>query len=214
MPSPFIAVICALFSFPLPAGKLFTNPNENWACKYVNSYYPLPSGLFRDNLQHWLGNFIRLLNVQFTSNEGMSNDAPIHQCLQMLLQRQHFLLSYLKTLSVGLAWVWTYGLPLGMRSPNWGSIKMSNKPRSETSLFDSYCNNSVDKGSMHKYRLFICLYVSLFRTPSRFLANIRIWNDVPIPIRLSSSWWLWFEHWRMGIRRFGTIPQVPSSTQY
>ena len=33
-------------------------------------------------------------------------------CLQMLLQRQHFLLSnYLKTLSVGPARVWTYGLP-------------------------------------------------------------------------------------------------------
>ena len=32
--------------------------------------------------------------------------------LQMLLQRQHFLLSYLKTLSVGLARVHTYGLPL------------------------------------------------------------------------------------------------------
>ena len=31
---------------------------------------------------------------------------------QMLLQRQHFILSYLKTLSVGLAGVWTYGLPL------------------------------------------------------------------------------------------------------
>ena len=33
--------------------------------------------------------------------------------LQMSLQRQHFLLSYLKTLSVGLAGVWTYNLPLG-----------------------------------------------------------------------------------------------------
>ena len=32
--------------------------------------------------------------------------------LQMLLQRQHFLLSYLKTLSVGPAGVWTYGLQL------------------------------------------------------------------------------------------------------
>ena len=44
------------------------------------SYYPLPSGLFRDNLQHWLGDFARLLKVQFTSNEGMGNDAPIHEC--------------------------------------------------------------------------------------------------------------------------------------
>ena len=41
------------------------------------SYYPLPSGLFRDNLQHWLGT---LPKVQFTSNEGMSNDVPIHEC--------------------------------------------------------------------------------------------------------------------------------------
>ena len=33
--------------------------------------------------------------------------------LQMSLQRQHFLLSYLKTLSVGPAGVWTRDLPLG-----------------------------------------------------------------------------------------------------
>ena len=31
--------------------------------------------------------------------------------LQMLLQRQHFLLSYVKALSVGLTRVWTYTLP-------------------------------------------------------------------------------------------------------
>ena len=43
------------------------------------SYYPLPTGLFRDNLQHWLGDFARLLKVQFTSTEGMSDDAPIHE---------------------------------------------------------------------------------------------------------------------------------------
>ena len=34
----------------------------------------------RDNLQHWLGDFARLLKVQFTSTEGMSDDAPIHEC--------------------------------------------------------------------------------------------------------------------------------------
>ena len=33
--------------------------------------------------------------------------------LQMSLQRQHFLLSYLKTLSVGPAGVWTHNLPHG-----------------------------------------------------------------------------------------------------
>ena len=37
-------------------------------------------GLFRDNLQHWLRDFARLLKVQFTSNEGMSNDAPTREC--------------------------------------------------------------------------------------------------------------------------------------
>ena len=31
------------------------------------------------SLQHWLGDFARLLKVQFTSNEGMSNDAPIYE---------------------------------------------------------------------------------------------------------------------------------------
>ena len=104
--------------------------------------------------------------MQFTSNEGMSNDAPTHECeieidhytgryvpyslwgvcgffnvqqiyymckglwdgayglsslskktrksnrWQMLLQRPHFLLSYLETLSVGPAGVWTHDLPL------------------------------------------------------------------------------------------------------
>ena len=105
--------------------------------------------------------------VQFTSNEGMSNDAPVHECesekdhvhytghyvpyslrrvygffnvtqiyymckglwdgayrlsslsektrksnrLRMFLQREHFTLSYLKTLSIGPAKVWTYSLP-------------------------------------------------------------------------------------------------------
>jgi len=33
------------------------------------SYYPLPSGLFRDNLQHCVGDFARLLLAQFTINE-------------------------------------------------------------------------------------------------------------------------------------------------
>ena len=49
-------------------------------CKLNISYYPLPSGLFRENLQHWLGDFARLLKGHFTSNEGVSNDAPIHEC--------------------------------------------------------------------------------------------------------------------------------------
>ena len=32
-----------------------------------------------DNLQHLLGDFASLLRVQFTSNEGMSDDPPIHE---------------------------------------------------------------------------------------------------------------------------------------
>ena len=50
-------------------------------CKIVKNYIiHSPQGFFRENLQHWLGDFAGLLKVQFTSNEGMSNDAPIHEC--------------------------------------------------------------------------------------------------------------------------------------
>ena len=38
------------------------------------------SGRVMCNLQHCLGDFFRLLKVHFTSDEGMSNDAPIHEC--------------------------------------------------------------------------------------------------------------------------------------
>ena len=43
--------------------------------------------------------------------------------LQMSLQRQHFLLSYLKTLGVGPAGVWTHDLPHGVVrcSTNWAN---------------------------------------------------------------------------------------------
>ena len=47
---------------------------------------------------------------------SLSEKTRKSNCLQMLLQRQHFLLSYLKTLSVGPAGVWTYGLPLSRPS--------------------------------------------------------------------------------------------------
>ena len=40
---------------------------------YLHLFSP---GLFKGNLQHWLRDFARLVTVQFTSNEGMSNDAP------------------------------------------------------------------------------------------------------------------------------------------
>ena len=133
-------------------------------CKYLIIHSPQGfSGIIYNT---GLGDFARLLKVQLTSTEGMSDDAPINECeseidhytgnyvpyslqrvcgffnvpqiyymckglwdgayglsslsektrksnhLQMLLQRQHFLLSYLKTLSVGPAGAWTYGLPL------------------------------------------------------------------------------------------------------
>ena len=47
---------------------------------YVNVILSTPLRAFRDNLQHWLGDFARLLKLQFTSNEGMSNDAPVREC--------------------------------------------------------------------------------------------------------------------------------------
>ena len=46
----------------------------------VNIILSTPLKCFRDNLQHWLGDFAKLLKVQFTSNEGLSNDSPIHEC--------------------------------------------------------------------------------------------------------------------------------------
>ena len=46
----------------------------------VNILLSTPHRLFRDNLQHWLAEFARLLKVQFTRTEGMSDDAPIHEC--------------------------------------------------------------------------------------------------------------------------------------
>ena len=33
-----------------------------------------------DNLQHWLGDFARLFTLQFTSNEGMSDDSTLCEC--------------------------------------------------------------------------------------------------------------------------------------
>ena len=44
--------------------------------KYCYSHSHSPQAIFRDNSQHWLGGFAGLLMVKFTSNEGMSNDAP------------------------------------------------------------------------------------------------------------------------------------------
>ena len=42
-----------------------------------------------DNLQHWLGDFARLLKAQFTSTEGMSDDAPIHDCESEIARPLH-----------------------------------------------------------------------------------------------------------------------------
>ncbi len=46
-------------------------------CLYINIYLIIhfSRGFLGITLQHLLGNFGRLLMVQFTSNEGMSNDA-------------------------------------------------------------------------------------------------------------------------------------------
>ena len=45
--------------------------------------------------------------------DGTSEKTRKSNHLQMSLQRQHYLLSYLKTLSVGPAGVWTHDLPHG-----------------------------------------------------------------------------------------------------
>ena len=46
-------------------------------CKYLIIHSPQGfSGIIYNT--GW--DFARLLKVQFTSNEGMSNDAPIHEC--------------------------------------------------------------------------------------------------------------------------------------
>ena len=43
---------------------------------HVSIILSTPRIFFRDNLQHWLGDFARLLKVQFTSNEGMIKMPP------------------------------------------------------------------------------------------------------------------------------------------
>ena len=51
----------------------------------------------------------------------------------MSLQRQHFLLSYLKTVSVGPAGVWTNGLPLSRpRLSNWANWAAVNNKKNKT----------------------------------------------------------------------------------
>ena len=58
--------------------KLRIKPRLNCKCKHHIIHSPQGfSGIF---FQHWFGDFARLLKVQFTSNEGMNNDAPIHEC--------------------------------------------------------------------------------------------------------------------------------------
>ena len=50
---------------------------------------------------------------------SLSEKARKSNHLQMSLERQHFLLSYLKTLSVGPAGVWTHDLPHGSPMLHW-----------------------------------------------------------------------------------------------
>ena len=53
------------------------------------------------------------IEVLWDGTYGLSSLSEKSNHLQMSLQRQHLLLSYLKTLSVGLAGVWTHDLPHG-----------------------------------------------------------------------------------------------------
>ena len=80
------------------------------------------------NLRTVGGSFIVTRRIYYIS-KGFSDVAFLSKNtsksnrLQMSLERQHFLLSCLKTLSVGLADVWTGGLPLGRPALiNWFSL--------------------------------------------------------------------------------------------
>ena len=53
-----------------------------------------------------------LWDAAYGLSSALSEKTRESNRLQMVLQRQHFLLSYFKTLSVGSAGVWTRDLPL------------------------------------------------------------------------------------------------------
>ena len=58
--------LCSLFVSPCPPESyLLTQTKIEPVSMYCKYHYPLASGLFRDNLQHWLGYFARMLKVQF-----------------------------------------------------------------------------------------------------------------------------------------------------
>lgn len=54
----------------------------------------------------------------------------------------------------------------------------------------------------------------LYRSCARILAGIRVWYDVSIQRRLSSSWWIWFEYWRLGLWGLGALSEIPTTSKY
>ena len=93
--------------------------------------------------------------------------------LQMSLQRQHFLLSYLKTLGVGPASVWTRNLPLGrpafsrLSEPGGGCFVCASFPRSPSKLIfgrpDGFAGN-IWHVVEQRFLQFLCLQQnSLYR---------------------------------------------------
>ena len=73
-----------------------------YSLRTVCGFFNVPQNLYMQGL--WDGAY---------GLSSLSEKTRKSNRLQMLLQRQHFLLSYLKTLSVGPAGTWTNGLPLG-----------------------------------------------------------------------------------------------------
>ena len=73
--------------------------------------------------------------------------------LQMSLQRQHFLLSYLKTLSVGPAGVWTHDLPHGSPMLNQLSQPVGQLVKIKPYALVASCKNKFVYNHVQFYKL-------------------------------------------------------------
>ena len=91
--------------------------NKKWRLKR------LPAAIVRLNVPQMFYYMCKGLWDEAYGLSSLSEKTRKSNRLQMLLQRLQFLLSYLKTLSVGPAEVWTYGLPRSAdrRLPHWAN---------------------------------------------------------------------------------------------
>ena len=79
-----------------------TGNNVPYSLRTVSGFFNVPQSNYEQGLWDGTSGFLSL-----SEKTGKSNH------LEMSLQRQHFLLSYLKTLSGGPAGVWTHDLTHG-----------------------------------------------------------------------------------------------------